>query len=43
LPKQIKLLPQAKTYAPATVTVAVGKLKYTFEKKMPPGIINFKS
>lgn len=30
--KAIKLLPKAKTYQPATVTVAVDKLKYTFEK-----------
>lgn len=30
--KAIKLLPKAKTYQAATVTVAVGKLKYTFEK-----------
>jgi hypothetical protein len=30
--KAIKLLPKPKTYPPATVTVAVGKLKYTFEK-----------
>lgn len=33
LAKAIKLLPIAKTYTPATVTVAVGKLKYTFEKQ----------
>ena len=30
--KAIKLLPKPKTYPPTTVTVAVGKLKYTFEK-----------
>lgn len=30
--KAIKLLPKPKTYPPETVTVAVGKLKYTFEK-----------
>jgi len=32
LAKAIRLLPNAKTYQPATVTVMVGKLKYTFEK-----------
>jgi hypothetical protein len=32
LAKAIKLLPMPKTYQPTTVTVAVGKLKYTFEK-----------
>lgn len=32
LAKAIRLLPKAKTYQPATVIVAVGKLKYTFEK-----------
>lgn len=30
--RAIKLLPMPKTYQPTTVTVAVGKLKYTFEK-----------
>lgn len=30
--KAIKQLPKPKTYGAATVTVAVGKLKYTFEK-----------
>lgn len=30
--KAIRLLPKAKTYQPETVTVAVGKLKYTFSK-----------
>jgi hypothetical protein len=30
--KAIKLLPIPKTYPLNTVTVAVGKLKYTFEK-----------
>jgi hypothetical protein len=30
--KAIKLLPKPKTYPPTTVTVVVGKLKYTFEK-----------
>lgn len=30
--KAIKLLPKPKTYQATTVTVAVGKLKYTFEK-----------
>ncbi len=30
--KAIRLLPKPKAYPPATVTVAVGKLKYTFEK-----------
>lgn len=30
--KAIKLLPKPKTFQPITVTVAVGKLKYTFEK-----------
>ncbi|WP_268846449.1 hypothetical protein [Flavobacterium aestivum] len=33
LAKAIKLLPNAKSYHPETVTVAVGKLKYTFEKQ----------
>lgn len=28
----ISRLPNPKTYSPNTVTVAVGKLKYTFEK-----------
>lgn len=28
----IAILPNPKTYTPDTVTVAVGKLKYTFEK-----------
>ncbi|WP_281225376.1 hypothetical protein [Flavobacterium aquiphilum] len=32
LAKAIKLLPKPKTYQPETVTVAVEKLKYTFEK-----------
>lgn len=32
LARAIKLLPMPKTYPPTTVTVAVGKLKYTFEK-----------
>jgi hypothetical protein len=32
LAKAIKLLPAPKTYQPTTVTVALGKLKYTFEK-----------
>jgi hypothetical protein len=32
LAKAIRLLPKPKTYQPETVTVAVGKLKYTFEK-----------
>lgn len=32
LAKAIKLLPKPKTYQPQTVTVLVGKLKYTFEK-----------
>ena len=32
LAKAIRLLPNAKTYQPETVTVMVGKLKYTFEK-----------
>lgn len=30
--RAIKLLPKPKTYQAVTVTVAVGKLKYTFEK-----------
>lgn len=30
--KAVKLLPKAKSYPPATITVAVGKLRYTFEK-----------
>jgi hypothetical protein len=30
--KAITLLPMPKTYPPLTITVAVGKLKYTFEK-----------
>lgn len=30
--KAIKLLPKPKTYGAPTVTVTVGKLKYTFEK-----------
>ncbi|MCG9792492.1 hypothetical protein [Flavobacterium algicola] len=30
--KAIKMLPKAKTYNAPTVSVAVGKLKYTFEK-----------
>ena len=30
--KAIRLLPKPKTYQATTVTVAVGKLKYTFEK-----------
>lgn len=30
--KAIKLLPKPKIYNAETVTVAVGKLKYTFEK-----------
>lgn len=30
--KAIRLLPKPKTYMAATVTVAVGKLKYSFEK-----------
>ncbi|MBF4484422.1 hypothetical protein [Flavobacterium sp. CSZ] len=30
--KAIKQLPKPKTYGAATVTVLVGKLKYTFEK-----------
>jgi len=33
LAKAIKLLPNPKNYPPETVTVAVGKLKYTFEKQ----------
>jgi len=32
LAKAIRLLPAAKNYPPETVTVLVGKLKYTFEK-----------
>ena len=32
LQKAIRLLPNAKTYPPNVITVAVGKLKYTFEK-----------
>jgi len=32
LQKAIRLLPPAKTYPPNVITVAVGKLKYTFEK-----------
>jgi len=32
LAKAIRLLPKPKTYQPVTVTVSVGKLKYTFEK-----------
>lgn len=32
LAKAIKLLPAPKTYGAATVTIAVDKLKYTFEK-----------
>lgn len=32
LQRAIKLLPNPKTYQPTTVTVAVEKLKYTFEK-----------
>jgi hypothetical protein len=31
--KAIRLLPAAKTYQPSVITVAVGKLKYTFEKE----------
>lgn len=30
--KAIRLLPKPKTYPAETVTVAVGKLKYTFSK-----------
>lgn len=30
--KAIRMLPNPKAYPPATVTVAVGTLKYTFEK-----------
>lgn len=30
--KAIALLPMPKTYPPQVITVAVGKLKYTFEK-----------
>ncbi|WP_202703145.1 hypothetical protein [Flavobacterium sp. UGB4466] len=33
LAKAISLLPKPKTFQPATVTVAVGLLKYTFEKQ----------
>lgn len=33
LAKAISQLPKPKTYQPATVTVLVGKLKYTFEKQ----------
>lgn len=33
LAKAIRLLPLPKSYPPATVTVAVGPLKYTFEKE----------
>lgn len=32
LAKAIRLLPKPKTYPPTAVTIAVGKLKYTFEK-----------
>lgn len=32
LAKAIRQLPNPKTYPPETVTVLVGKLKYTFEK-----------
>lgn len=32
LAKAIRLLPNPKTYSAETVTVAVGQLKYTFEK-----------
>jgi hypothetical protein len=32
LQKAIRLLPSAKTYGADVITVAVGKLKYTFEK-----------
>lgn len=30
--KAIRLLPKPKTYPPQTITVVVGKLKYTFSK-----------
>ncbi len=30
--KAIRLLPKPKTYPPQTITVAVGKIKYTFSK-----------
>lgn len=33
LAKAISQLPKPKTYQPVTVTVLVGKLKYTFEKQ----------
>lgn len=32
LAKAIRLLPVAKNYPPETVTVSVGKIKYTFSK-----------
>lgn len=32
LVKAIKLLPNPRTYQPETITVAVDKLRYTFEK-----------